>query len=128
MKHIKTLAVIALFFAVNTISAQTASKSWPKLDDVKQVAARITLNIEQNNPDAFFFTETLKQQTLQLSQSEIPAQYKSKKTQETLKLLNAKTEDLNKKALAKAPQPELKQQFNEILSLLNSLTETKSTK
>lgn len=128
MKHIKTLAVIALFFAVNTISAQTASKNWPKLDDVKQVAARITLNIEQNNPDAFFFTETLKQQTLQLSQSEIPAPYKSKKTQETLKLLNTKTEDLHKKSLAKAPQPELKQQFNEILALLNSLTETKSTK
>lgn len=123
MKHIKTLAAIALFFAVSVASAQT-DKSWPKLGNVKEVIARIDHNIAQNNENAFYFTETLKQQAMQLSESEIPAQYKSKKTQETLKALNTKIEDLNKKALAKAPQAELRQQFAEIKTMVNSLTET----
>ncbi|RZJ65787.1 MAG: hypothetical protein EOO50_12285 [Flavobacterium sp.] len=128
MKHIKTLAVIAFFFVVNMTFAQSSAKNWPKLKDVKEVTARINMNIENNNQNAFAFAETLKGQTQQLATSEIPAEFNNKKTQENVKLIAAKAEELNKKALAKAPFAELKAQFNEIQTLINSLTEVKSTK
>jgi len=128
MKHIKTLAAIALFFVINAVSAQTAKTSWPKLNDVKEVAARINMNIEKNNPGAFSFASTLAQHAAQLKTTEAPAAFKTKKAQETVNQIVAKSEALNKKALAKAPDAELRQQFAEIQTLLASLTEEKTKK
>ena len=118
--------VRGLSLAVNAVSAQ--AKNWPKLDDVKQVTARIDHNIENNNRGAFTFATVLSQQTLQLSKSEVPAPYKSAKTTETLKALNAKAEELNKRSLEKASFEELQTKFTEFKALLNSLTPESKTK
>lgn len=121
MKHIKTLAFIALFLTVSFASAQTAKTNWPKLNDVKEVAARINLNLEQNNPHAFSFTETLMQQVQQLKASEAPANFKNKKTEEAVNQLAIKTEALDRKAKSQASPTELKQQFTEIQTLLATI-------
>lgn len=127
MKHIRNLAVVAFLFIVNATFAQTSAKNWPKLKDVKEVTARIQHNLDNNNPNAFVFAETLKGQTQQLATSAIPAEFNNKKTQDNVKLIAVKAEELNKKALAKSPLSDLKKQFAEIQALLNSLTDS-STK
>ncbi|MBD3582598.1 hypothetical protein [Flavobacterium selenitireducens] len=128
MKHIKILAAVALFFAINAVSAQTAKTNWPKLNDVKEVAARINTNLEQNNAAAFSFASTLAQQVEQLKTSEAPANFKNKKTQDAINQLSAKADALNKKALAKAPESELRKQFSEIQTILASMTDEKTKK
>lgn len=128
MKHIKIFAAIALFFAINVVSAQTAKTNWPKLNDVKEVAARISMNVEKNNPGAFSFATTLAQHVEQLKNSEAPANFKNKKTQDAVNQLSIKAEALNKKALAKAPESELRQQFSEIQTILASITDEKTKK
>ncbi|RZJ71212.1 hypothetical protein [Flavobacterium sp.] len=128
MKHIKTLALIAFFFVVNAVSAQTAKTNWPKLNNVNEVASRINLNVENGNPNAFDFSETLFQQIQQLKASEVPANFKNKKTDDALTQLSTKAEALNKKAKAKGSQAELKQQFAEIQTILASLTEAPKAK
>jgi|GEM_PF-3126663 len=128
MKHIKTLAVLAFFFAVNALSAQTAKTNWPKLNDVKEVAARINSNIEQNSTNPFYFAETLSQQVNQLAKSEAPANFKNKKTQDAVSQLSVKAEALSKRSKEKAPVAELRLQFADIQTILATLSETKTTK
>ncbi len=128
MKHIKTLALLAFFFAVNLTSAQTARTNWPKLNDVMEVANRININISQNNPRAFDFTETLVGQLNQLKKSEAPANFKNKKTEDAINQISVKAEALNNKAKAKASQAELKTQFAEIQTLLTGLTSDQKAK
>lgn len=121
MKHIKTLAFFALLFTVNFMSGQTAKTNWPKLNDVKEVAARINFNLEQNNPHAFTFTETLVQQIEQLKASEAPSNFKNKKTEDAVNQLATKAEALNLKAKANGNPVDLKKQFAEIQTLLATL-------
>jgi hypothetical protein len=128
MKHIKTLAFVALFLTMNTMFAQSGKTNWPKLNDVKEVAARINLNIEQNNPNAFVFTETLTQQVQQLKASTPPANFANKKTQDAVNELAVKADALDKKAKAKGSMTELKQQFTEIQTVLNAITQPTATK
>lgn len=131
MKHIKTFAVIALFFAVNIMSAQaqpTTIKSWPELNSVQEVTNRINMNIENNNPNgAFFFTETLMQVTQKLANTPIPAEFKNPANSKTVKDMATKAEELNKQSLSKAPQETLKKSFAEFKASLETIT-SKSAK
>jgi hypothetical protein len=128
MKHIRTLAIAACLFVMNMVSAQSAKTNWPKLNDVKEVAARINMNLEHNNPHAFSFAGTLSQQAVQLKASEAPANFKNKKTEAAVNELVSKSEALNRLALAKASDAELKQKFLEIQTILASLGDTPKAK
>jgi hypothetical protein len=127
MKHMKTFAVIALFFAVNILSAQSApalAKNWNELKNVQEVSWRVNLNLENNNTAAASqFTSVLVDVTQKLVASKIPTAYAATVNQQALAKLMAKAEELNKNAISKAAAPTLKQSYSDFKAILDSFKE-----
>jgi hypothetical protein len=85
MKNIKTLVVVAMLFALNTISAQAVTGKWKELDNYGALIEKVFVSTQDGN------TETLKINAVAIAEDAdrltIPAEINDKKYNEYLIVL-----------------------------------------
>jgi hypothetical protein len=113
MKHIKAFAIILLFMAVNTLSAQSL-KDWPELNSYHDVISRTFHPAEEGNLEPIkTFSETLTQKADELTKNAIPVAFNNKKVKDAVKNLQAKSKEVHILVARKASDAEIKKALTE---------------
>ena len=114
MKLTKLIAIIALFFAANTMSAQATIDKWAAMKTFHEVMARVYHPVEEGNLEPLkSFAETLDNKAKELSTKEIPAEFKTKQLMASVKKLQEQTAMVNKLVKTHAADADLKKAITE---------------
>ena len=110
MKLCKLIAVAALFFAANTMSALSSTlDKWAAMKTFHEVMGRVYHPVEQGNLEPLKnFAETLDNKAKELTTKEVPAEFKTKQLMATVKKLQEQTALVNKLVKISAPDADLK--------------------
>ena len=109
MKAIKTLAILAILFTANMMSAQSVTSKWPALKTYEDVITRIDNGVQQGNQESISaFTGTLQSFSQQLTATPIPAQFNNLQMKEAVIKLQQLTTKLNNLVEKKATNDTLK--------------------
>lgn len=97
MKHLKTVAVLSLIFAANTISAQSTFEKWPAIKEFHEVMSQTFHPAEEGNfaPITARSEEMMKKATL-VVKSDIPKEFKTEAILASAGKLESKSAALNK--------------------------------
>ncbi|RZJ28926.1 MAG: hypothetical protein EOO48_08760 [Flavobacterium sp.] len=105
----KLLAIAVLFFASQTISAQTAFDKWPAMKTFHEVMARVYHPVEDGNLGAVKdYAATLDKTAQDLSTKDIPAEFKTKQMMAGIAKLQEQTATLKKLVATHASDEDLK--------------------
>ncbi len=122
MKLIKSIAIVALLFAANTLSAQSAASKWPAMKTYEEVITRINNGVEQGNQHVITgFTNTLNYASGRLT-TDVPAEFKSNaKLMTAVAKMQSQTQKLNDLVASKAPDATLKPVFLETYGMFQEV-------
>lgn len=114
MKFIKSVAIVALIFAANTLSAQSVSSKWPAMKTYEEVITRINNGVEQGNQHVITaFATTLNNASDKLS-VDVPAEFKSNSNlMAVVGKMQTQSQKLNELVASKATDAKLKPVFQE---------------
>jgi hypothetical protein len=122
MKLIKAFTAIALFFAVNTISAQSALEKWPAMHTFHEVMSRSFHPAENGDlSQVRSYSETLMRSAMALTTAEIPKEFKTKTVLGAIDRLQAKTSELHKLVVSKASDEALKKSVTEAHDIFHEI-------
>lgn len=122
MKFIKAFAVLTLFFAANTISAQSSLEKWPAMKTFHEVMSRTFHSSEEGNLEpARNYAETLMNKAMDLSKLEVPKEFKTKTVMDAITRLQVKTAEINKLVVSKASDEALKKSLSEAHDIFHEI-------
>jgi len=122
MKSIKAFAVIALFFAVNTLSSQSVTDKWPAIKTFHEVMSRSFHPAEEGNLAPLKnFSETLMNKAQELTKSEIPAEFKTKAMLNSIDRLQRKTVEVHKLVLSQGSDTDLTKAITEAHDIFHEI-------
>lgn len=122
MKHIKLFAVLALFFAANTVSAQSALDKWPAMKTFHEVMSRTFHPAEEGNLAPLRnFAETLDNKAKELTIKEVPKEFKTKPLMSAVKRLQQKTAFVDKLVKSNAADADLKKAITEAHDIFHEI-------
>ena len=105
----KLLAIAVLFFATQTLSAQTAFDKWPAMKTFHEVMARVYHPVEDGNlAPVKDYAQTLDNTAKDLSVKAIPAEFKTEAVMNAIARLQQQTAALRKLVATRASDADLK--------------------
>jgi hypothetical protein len=124
MKHLKTVAVLSLIFAANTISAQSTFEKWPAIKGFHEVMSQTFHPAEEGNFAPIKARSEEMMTKAALLQKDIPKEFKTDAIVASVGKLETKSAALNKLVASKADDKvilksitELHDTFHEIVGL-----------
>ena len=97
MKHLKTVAVLSLIFAANTISAQSTFEKWPAIKEFHEIMSQTFHPAEEGDfaPIKARSKEMMKKAT-KVVNSDIPTEFKTEAILASAGKLESKSAELHK--------------------------------
>ena len=128
MKTCKVYAAIAVFFILNSVSAQAVTDKWPAIKAFHEVMSRAFHPTEEGNFAVLKDNaETLMNRAQELSKQAVPQEYQTKSIMGSVARLQDKTTEVNNLVKAKASDAQLKTAiaeahdiFHEIIGLCSN--------
>ncbi len=97
MKHLKTVAVLSLIFAANTISAQSTFEKWPAIKEFHEVMSQTFHPAEEGNfAPIKARSEEMMTKATKVLKSDIPAAFKTEAVVASAGRLESKSKALHK--------------------------------
>jgi len=122
MKHIKTIAILLVMFAANSMSAQSTFDKWPTIKAFHEVISATFHASEDGN------LEPVKTRSKELSlaahtvkQSEIPAEYKTTAILAAVDKLDQKALDVHNLVVAQKADAQIKQELKELHDIFHEI-------
>ncbi|HLA56949.1 MAG TPA: hypothetical protein VK623_12665 [Flavobacterium sp.] len=122
MKYIKTFAAIALFFAVNNLSAQSL-KDWPSLKAFHEVMSATFHPAEEGKLEPIKTrSQELTDAAQKLTQAnDVPAAFHTKAIQASVLNLQAKTAEVSKLVASKASDADITKALSEAHDIFHEI-------
>jgi hypothetical protein len=97
MKHLKTVAVLSLIFAANTISAQSTFEKWPAIKEFHEIMSQTFHPAEEGNfAPIKARSEEMMTKATKVVKSDIPAAFKTEAILASTGRLESKSAALHK--------------------------------
>ncbi len=124
MKLIKSLFAIALFFAMNTISAQSITDKWKQMHDYHELLSKTFHPAEEGNFSAIkLASEDLVAKAELLDVKTMPQELRTSRVDETIFLLKKQTKVVSELVTNKAPDAEIMRAFQNLHDVFHRIVE-----
>lgn len=120
MKLLKYLTAIALFMAINTISAQSVTEKWKQLGAFHELLSKTFKPSEDGDfAPIKLFSQDLVTKVVALDINTMPQDLKSARLEDLLVILKKQTNVLNELVKVKAPNAEIMRTFENVHDIYN---------
>jgi len=124
MKLIKSLFAIALFFAMNTISAQSITDKWKEMHDYHELLSKTFHPAEEGNFGPIkSSSEDLVAKAELLDVEKMPQDLRTPKVDETISVLKRQTKLVSELVTRKAPDAEIMRAFQNLHDVFHRIVE-----
>lgn len=124
MKLIKSLFAIAVFFAMNTVSAQTLTEKWKQMHDYHELLSKTFHPAEEGNLNPIkVSSEDLVARAELLDVETMPQDLRTAKLDENIVVLKKQTKVVSELITKKAPNAEIMRAFQNLHDIFHRIVE-----
>lgn len=124
MKLIKSLFAIAVFFAMNTVSAQTLTNKWKQMHDYHELLSKTFHPAEEGNLNPIkVSSEDLVAKAELLDVETMPQDLRTAKLDENINLLKKQTKVVSELITRKAPNAEIMRAFQNLHDIFHKIVQ-----
>ena len=124
MKFLKSLFASTNLIVLDSASANSFTKSWPKIKEYYEILAKVFHASEKGKLEPIKSnSEILVEKAEELSIEDMPAEYRNPKTIETLHTLNKQTKLVNNLVKKQADDSEIKLALTKLHDIFYSIVE-----
>lgn len=124
MKLIKSLFAIAVFFAMNTASAQTLTDKWKQMHYYNELLSKTFHSAEEGNLNPIrVSSEDLVARAELLDIETIPQDLRTAKLDENIRILKKQTKVVSLLIASKAPNAEIMRAFQNLYDIFHTIVQ-----
>jgi hypothetical protein len=124
MKLIKSLFAIAVFFAMNTVSAQTLTDKWKQMHDYHELLSKTFHPAEEGNLNPIkVSSEDLVARAELLDVETMPQDLRTAKLDENISILKRQTKVVSELITNKAPNAEIMRAFQNLHDIFHTIVQ-----
>jgi hypothetical protein len=122
MKLIKSIFAIAVFFAINTVSAQAITDKWKQMKDYHELLSKTFHPAEEGNLNPIkVSSEDLVARAELLDVTTMPQELRAPKLDENIALLKMQTKKVSELITNKAPNAEIMRAFENLHDIFHRI-------